>query len=290
MKKVSLIIALSLLFFSGIASAEVQFPSPNGYINDYADILSASNKQQLESITKNLKQNTGAELAVAIVQSVAPLDSKLYAVKLFEKWGIGEKGKDNGVLLLVALDERRVEIEVGYGLEGVLTDAMCGRILDSFAVPNFRKGEMGEGILQTSQALAKVIAKEEIAFADTSEETGGLPMFIPAALVLPLIVLFVILIIVGLIYKNVWIPTLSAGGIGALVGYLTDEIGVVIFMAFFFGVFGLIFAVIRKYGVTSGGGGSGGWSSGGGGFSSGGSGGSSFGGGSSGGGGAGRSW
>jgi len=283
-----------LLVASGIAFAEVQFPSPQGYINDYAGILSASNKNQLESIAQNLKQNTGAELAVAIVQSVAPLDSKLYAVKLFEKWGIGEKGKDNGVLLLVAIDERRVEIEVGYGLEGVLTDALCGRILDSFAVPNFRRGEMGEGILETAQALAKVIANEEVHFADTSEETGGLGL-IPGNLVFPLMALFVVLGIAGLIYKNVWIPTLSAGGVGAMVGYLTDEIAVMIFMAFFFGVFGLIFAVIRKYGFTSGGGGGsswssggGGWSPGGGGFSSGGS--SSFGGGSSGGGGAGRGW
>jgi uncharacterized protein len=169
MKKI-LLVVLSMFIFSGLLLADVKFPSPSGLVNDYAGVLSSSQKQEIEGITTALEKNTGAELAVVIVKTVAPLDSKLYAVKLFEKWGIGKKGVDNGVLLLLAMEERRVEIEVGYGLEGVLTDSICGKILDNFAVPNFKKGDVGEGMLQTAQALSKVIAKEEITFPASSDD------------------------------------------------------------------------------------------------------------------------
>ncbi|MBU1026412.1 MAG: TPM domain-containing protein, partial [Candidatus Margulisbacteria bacterium] len=155
-------IILLTLLLAGFSQAEVKFPSPSGFVNDYAGILSTAQKQQLTSISNALKKNTGAELAVAVVKTVEPLDSKLYAVKLFEKWGIGKKGKDNGLLVLLAMDEKRIEIEVGYGLEGDIPDALAGRILDTYAIPYFKEGDFAKGLIETAKALSKAAAKEEL--------------------------------------------------------------------------------------------------------------------------------
>ncbi|HHY38107.1 MAG TPA: TPM domain-containing protein, partial [Clostridia bacterium] len=112
---------------SALAETAPEFPQPTGFVNDYAGVLSPKDLADLNSLAEVIKGKTGAELAAAIVETTSPLEPKEYAVRLFEHWKIGEKGKDNGVLVLIALKERRVEVEVGYGLEGVLTDAVTGR-------------------------------------------------------------------------------------------------------------------------------------------------------------------
>jgi uncharacterized protein len=258
------------LALSFALSAEVKFPAPQGFVNDFTNILTAEQKQELQSITSALKQTSGAELGVVVVQTVAPLDSKLYAVKLFEKWGLGEKGKDNGVLLLLALEERRVEIEVGYGLEGVINDALAGRILDTYAVPYFKQGEMGKGLVETAKAISQVVGGEEVPLTkaeNTGVVTGGGTPF--------LIYVIVGVIILGLILRRggsiimgimgaIW-GSQYAGLFGAIVGAL---------LGLFFGFWGFMF-LGRGMG--------GGISRGGGGFGG-------FGGGRSGGGGSGRSW
>lgn len=253
-----------ILFFASAALAELNFPAPVGFINDFAGILNSQQKQELESVCAGLKQNTGAEMAIAIVKSVEPLDSKLYAVKLFEKWKIGEKGKDNGILLLLALEEKRIEVEVGYGLEGTVPDALAGRILDAYAVPYFKKGEFGEGIIQTAKALSKTIKGEEIALSPakksrTQGESSYLIYIILGVIILGLLFRKGGSVVMG-IFGAIW-GLGEAGIVGALVGAL---------VGFFFGFLGI-------YSVGGGGG-----------FGSGGFGG--FGGGGSGGGGSGRSW
>jgi uncharacterized protein len=141
-------ILLSLLL------AAVSLPDYHGPVNDFAGVLTPDTQRRLETIFYNLRSATGAELAVVTVGTTAPLDSKSYAVELFKKWGVGRKGRDNGVLLLLAVKDHRVEIEVGYGLEGILPDARCGRILDEHAVPYFRRGDWSAGLVATAQTLA----------------------------------------------------------------------------------------------------------------------------------------
>ncbi len=263
--KILVFISICLL---STAVAEVKLPSPSGFVNDYAGVLSAQQKQELDSVVAVLKKKTGAELAVAIVKSVAPLDSKLYAVKLFEKWGIGEKGKDNGVLLLLAMEEKRVEIEVGYGLEGVLTDAVAGRILDTYAVPNFKQGKFGVGVVETAKAIGKVIAGEEVPLAAVpaggGKETS--PFFL--VVIIAVIILGAILRKPGSIFAGIfgaiWGAT-AAGIIGAVFGALAG---------FFLGFWGIYF--MGRGGMGRGGFGGRGFGG--------------FGGGRSGGGGAGRGW
>lgn len=279
-------IILSIFLFSLAAFAgEVNFPSPTGFVNDYAGVLTADQKQSLEQISQSLKQTNGAELAIAIVDSVEPLDSKLYAVKLFEKWKIGEKGKDNGVLVLLAMKERRIEIEVGYGLEGVLPDALAGQILDDYAVPSFKEGKMGEGVIATAKAVASVVSKEENApklHAKTAETNDGQELFF--------VFILIGVILIGILGAAKDRPlSLVFGIFGTVFGYA--------FIGFVGGLLGAVIGLILGFIFNVKGGGNwGGWTNSGGGFGGGfgGGGGDSgfggFGGGGSGGGGAGRSW
>lgn len=279
MKKLFVLIFVLCLFILPCA-AKVEFPKPIGFINDYAGILKISEKEQLDSITKGLKQKMGAELAVVIVNTVDPLDSKTYATELFNAWKIGQKGKDNGVLLLLAMQERRVEIETGYGVEGVLPDAMCGRILDNYAIPYFKKDEYGQGLIKASEAIAKVVGGGTIEASAASGPSNDDSTIALYAAVIGII-------IIGMIRGN---------GISIVVGIFCSVIGTALFgvigafAGFILAMVTLIFTRNLKFKSS---GGATWWGSGWGSGSSGGSGGSSFGGfsgGSSGGGGAGRSF
>jgi len=132
---------------------------PQGYVNDYAGVLPVSEQNRIHALAAELQRKTGAQMAVVTVRSTAPDTIEQYAVRLFEQWGIGQRGKDNGVLLLVAVDDRRVRIEVGYGLEGALTDALSKSIIERFMIPGFRQGLYGQGISAGSAAVASVIAQ-----------------------------------------------------------------------------------------------------------------------------------
>jgi len=101
---------------------------PCGFVNDYANVLSASEERQLVSMISEVRQKTGAEIAVVTIQSLEGNEIDDFSNRLFEKWGIGQKGKDNGLLFLAAMKDRKMRIEVGYGLEGAIPDAQAGRI------------------------------------------------------------------------------------------------------------------------------------------------------------------
>ena len=290
-----------------LAADLVKLPAPQGFVNDYAGVLTAAEKQQLLTITDELKRKNGSELGIAIVSTVAPLTPKMYATELFNKWGIGQKGKDNGVLILLAMAERRVEIEVGYGLEGVLNDATCGRILDVYAIPFFKEGKMGQGIVQTAQAIAQLAAKEEIKWETPSRWTEG---YLTTYLFLWLIAIVSLAAGIVLLVKNVFFlpPVLITIGIslGAyLLGDLSGDRDLSWILPLIFGLNTFIITLALNSALTGrGGGGGGGYSSGGGsssgsssssshsssGSSSSGSSSGRYGGGSSGGGGSGRSW
>ncbi|PIS30095.1 hypothetical protein COT42_03695 [Candidatus Saganbacteria bacterium CG08_land_8_20_14_0_20_45_16] len=281
MRKTLVVCFILLMSLLGIVLAEVSLPNYSGYINDYANILSPSDKQALEKISQELKKQTGAELAVVIVKSVAPLDSKTYAVKLFEKWGIGEKDKDNGGLILLAMAEHRIEIEVGYGLEGTLPDAKAGRILDTYAIPDFKEGNYSQGLIATSKAVSQVVKGETVDLvAGGQEDEPGIPIvpFTP----LPTAFLIAGVLLVCFLFRK-WVVTLSVIICVIIAGLAGGFWGAVI------GIFiGLVMSGFTALASLPGGGrGSGSWRSG-----------SSrhsrshhsFGGGRSGGGGAGRSW
>jgi uncharacterized protein len=136
------------------------FPEPVGYVNDFAGVMSSAQKTQLEATLKELQQTTGAEIAVVTLKSTQPLVAKDYAIQLMEKWQVGQKGKDNGIILLAAIDDRQVTIEVGYGLEGAITDAIAGRILDQDLIPQFKNNNYGAGLIAATQSLIVRVKQE----------------------------------------------------------------------------------------------------------------------------------
>ena len=149
-------------FFIISTSLNAALPSPTGdfFVNDFAGALSSSARNEIISKGAAMEKRTGAQVVVAIVSSFEGKNRNDYAVELFRSWGIGQKGKDNGVLLLVSITDREVKIEVGYGLEGALPDGKCGRILDDFFVPSMRDGKTDSAVLKTYDAILTEIAKE----------------------------------------------------------------------------------------------------------------------------------
>ncbi|MCF7669612.1 MAG: TPM domain-containing protein [Verrucomicrobia bacterium] len=133
---------------------------PNSYVVDRADVIPTEQEAKLESLLRELQSKTTAMIEVVALPSLEGGEINDFAVRLFEAWGIGAAEEDNGVLFLVTVQERKVRIEVGYGLEPVLNDAMVGRILDEYVIPYFKEERMGDGILQGSIVLAGIIAKD----------------------------------------------------------------------------------------------------------------------------------
>jgi uncharacterized protein len=134
-------------------------PQPVGFINDFAGILTPETSSQLTNIATSLEKATDIELAVATIKSLDGDPIEDYAVRLFQAWGIGKKGQDNGVLVLVAPIDRSVRIEVGYGLEPLMNDALAGRIIRDTMIPHFKAGDFGLGILNGVVELTSTIAK-----------------------------------------------------------------------------------------------------------------------------------
>ena len=118
--------------------------------------------RSIESLAAAVQQRTGAQIAVVTVQSFAPFGSlDEFSIALAENWGIGQRGEDTGVLLILAVSERRVRIEVGYGLEGAIPDSVAGRILDTTILPAFQAGDFSGGLARGANSIAAIIAREK---------------------------------------------------------------------------------------------------------------------------------
>lgn len=159
-------ILLLQCFFAACATAAPQIPpKPTAaagiYVQDYAQVLSAEDKRRLLSIGQELDNKTTAQLAVVTVKNLDGQPIEDYALSILREWGIGSKEKNNGALIVVAVQDRRSRIEVGYGLEGLLTDGLTGRIQDQAMIPYFRKGNYAAGIVNGYAVTASIIAKDE---------------------------------------------------------------------------------------------------------------------------------
>lgn len=141
---------------------------PTGYVNDFAGVVGGQ-AAAIEALLTELDQKTGAQVAIVTVRSLQGGEINDFAVRLFERWGIGGAAEDNGVLLLAAIDDRAVRIEVGYGLEGLINDASAGRMLDEAVLPYFRQNDYASGLAAGAVTIAQRIAQE------TGVELTGVP-------------------------------------------------------------------------------------------------------------------
>ncbi len=150
----------SLLFFSAQVHAQ-DIPTIVPYVSDFANVINSSYESMINNYAAQLESATTAEIAVLIVNSTQPMPIEEYAVKVFEKNGIGQKGIDNGILIVAAISDRRWKIEVGYGLEGDINDAKAGRIGRAYMTSYFQDEKYGEGLYLTVKTLADIIAGNE---------------------------------------------------------------------------------------------------------------------------------
>lgn len=154
------IVFFLLLLMSVTVRGATEFPRPRGLVNDFAGVLSAGDEQNLVRLTRALLAKTGVPVVVVTMPDIGGEDYNDYANRLYEKWGIGKKGEDRGVLILVAVKERKMRIEIGYGLEGLIPDGLAGEIRDRNMVPYFRENRFGEGLLKGTMAIAQIIARD----------------------------------------------------------------------------------------------------------------------------------
>lgn len=171
MRKIS---ALFLSLFFALLFAQASFaqlsvpPLDNKRVHDEAGVLSAQTIQNLESQLKLHQDSTGNQIAILIVNSLNGESIEEYSLRVAEQWKLGSANNDNGVLLFVAIDDRKMRIEVGQGLEGVLTDAISSQIIRNEMAPQFRQGDYDAGVLLATHAIVQAIAGEY-----TAEENNG---------------------------------------------------------------------------------------------------------------------
>lgn len=154
-----LLAAVWLLAPLGSAGA-LEVPRLQGRVNDYAGMISTTARGQLEDTLRQLEESDSTQLVILTIPALEDEDLEGYSLRVAETWGIGQQEFDNGVLLLVSQAERKVRIEVGYGLEGRLTDLQAGRIIDYEIVPSFKAGNFDQGFLRGAEAITAAVRGE----------------------------------------------------------------------------------------------------------------------------------
>ena len=147
-----------LLLIAAFPLSALDVPPLSGRVVDNASLLNASETETLTSLLESLEEATGAQVAVLTVATLAGDSLESFGIRVADTWKLGQKGEDNGAILIVALAERKIRIEVGYGLEDKLTDMKCGLIIRNVIAPYFQNGDYGEGITAGVKNMAGIIA------------------------------------------------------------------------------------------------------------------------------------
>ena len=267
------------------------FPILTGRVVDQARVLSQSTKDELETLLSTHEHNTTNQVVVATIESLGNAQIEEYSIELARHWGIGQKGKDNGVVLVVAPNDKQVRIEVGYGLEGTLTDALSSSIINYYIIPEFKKGDIQNGIKIGTQKIIALLDGDE-SVREEIEAKGDYEMPIAVYGIMGGIAMIFASAFLGDMAMNIGLSVMVASIIGLFVNWIFGLDGIA-GIAVVFGIAALFYYIVKDVKVGSGGGsssrdsGSSSSSSGGGGSSGGGF---SGGGGSFGGGGASGRW
>ena len=152
-------LALAILFLANLAAAQAIPQRPTGYVNDFAHVLSSGTIDQLDDVCRQIDEKAHAQIAVVTIQSLGGSDIESYAVDLFKKWGIGDKAGNRGVLILLAAEDHRYRIEVGYGLEPILPDGKVGGF-GRQAVPLLKQNDFNGAVVLMTSRVAEVIAQD----------------------------------------------------------------------------------------------------------------------------------
>lgn len=283
----AIVVALTLCW-AFAAAADVAVPPLTGRVVDQTGTLDAAQAADLDQKLKSFEDRKGSQIAVLIVPTTAPETIEQYSIRVVDQWKLGRKKVDDGALLLIAKDDRKLRIEVGYGLEGALNDATTKRIIDEIITPRFRNGDFAGGIEAGVDRMMSVIDGEpQPAPAERSNMPQGtwdaIGEFFPVIIIMTLVV--------GGILRAIFGPFLGALVTGGGVAFVVWLFVGVLAIAGFAGLIAFVFTLFGSFASTGrGGGGYGGGSGWGRSGSGSGGGGFSGGGGSFGGGGASGSW
>lgn len=164
-KLFKVLIVLACFTFIPVVQAYQNPGQPTGYVNDFANVLSVDQKQTLETKLTQFEKDTSNEISVVFIKDLGGDTIENYAASLFKDWGIGKQAKDNGVLVLVAMTDHQMRLEVGYGLEGALTDAQSNWIINNIMQPAFRQNDYYGGV---NSAVDKIIAATQGEYVPSS--------------------------------------------------------------------------------------------------------------------------
>ncbi|MCJ7755863.1 MAG: TPM domain-containing protein [Thermoanaerobaculales bacterium] len=184
-----------------VTAGALDVPYLSGRVNDQAMMLEETFEGQLEEQLRLLEEETGAQVAVLTIASLEGDPIEDFSIRVVQTWKLGREGVDDGVLLLVARDDRRMRIEVGYGLEGALTDAQAGRIIDSLMTPRFREGDFEGGIGSAVGAISAAVRGEALELPESRPDRA-----------LPNIATYVFFLIFGLPFINAALSSRGAAG------------------------------------------------------------------------------
>src|SRR5580704_10808240 len=249
-----------LLCWAFAASADVAVPPLSGRVVDQTGTLSSSDISSLTQTLKDFEARKGSQIAVLIVPTTAPEAIEQYSIRVAETWKIGRKKIDDGALLVVAKDDRRLRIEVGYGLEGALTDVTSKRIIDEIITPSFRSGDFAGGISSGVDRIIRVVDGEPLPAPEPRREQGS--SFLSHVDLLNPFTLFAVFI-VSTILRTTLGRLIGAVATGGIVGALAWLIAGSLAASFIAAIIAFLFTMFAEIPTSSSGRGSGrGWSGG----------------------------
>jgi uncharacterized protein len=178
-KNLPILIALTLVLpvLGAKPFAKPSLPMPKSYVEDYANVINADHKHALLGLLQELEQKTGVQYIILTIDTTGGLPIEQFSIELLDKWKLGQKGKDNGVLFTMALKDRAYRFDIGYGLEGVITDAAAGQIGRDVLVPYLKKGDYSRGIYEANLRVIRRIAES---YKATLTGMPNLPRAVPA--------------------------------------------------------------------------------------------------------------
>jgi len=216
--KQGIILAIFLFSFPLVFAQEI--PSLQKYVNDYAGVLSPSDTARINSLAGEIERNTTVQIVVLTVNTTQPMTIEEYAVKVFEKNGIGHKDTDNGLLIVEAVEDRQWKLEIGYGLEPIINDAKAGLIGRTYFTDAFRQQQYGEGIYNAVDAINKVIQSS----GDTSFISGQPDNFVPWIVVMIVFLALIPVLIILFSARDMFFQKCPKCGSGMRRRYVKDGV------------------------------------------------------------------
>ncbi|MBI3897980.1 MAG: YgcG family protein [Gammaproteobacteria bacterium] len=228
----SWLLLLILCLYAAITHAEVAVPALHARVTDMAGALSAEQRQNLERQLAEFETRKGSQIAVLIVPTTKPEEIEQYGIRVAEAWKLGRKGVDDGVLLLVALKDRDLRIEVGYGLEGVIPDAVANRVIQEVIVPFFKQGDYYGGIQAGVTRLIRLVDGEPLPPPSRRDQSWSrFQQILPFAFIAVFVVGNILRALLGRLLGGVSAGTIASFVAWSIIGSLAGALllGIIVF-------------------------------------------------------------